>query len=109
LIYHALLYEPMLHHGCDEAQLLQLIKFAELPNVTIQIVPASGDLYDLWGSFTVFSFDDKDEPDIAYIEHQLGMAQTDEKEEVDAVKLSFSNILKRALSPEASIELIKGQ
>jgi hypothetical protein len=108
LIYHALLYEPMLHHGCDEAQLLQLIEFAELPNVNLQIVPAEGDLHDLWNSFTIFSFDDKDEPDIAYIEHQLGMAQTDEKEQVDAVKLSFGNILKHALSPEASIELIKG-
>jgi transcriptional regulator with XRE-family HTH domain len=108
LIYHALLYEPMLHHGCDEAQLRQLIKFAELPNVTIQIVPTSGDLYDLWGSLTIFSFEDKDEPDIAYIDHRLGMAQTDEKEKIAAVKLSFQSILRHALSPEDSIALIKG-
>lgn len=108
LVYQALLYEPMLHHGCNEAQLRRLITVAELPNVTIQIVPASGDLCDLLGSFTIFSFEDKDEPDIAYTEHLLGMAQTDETEKVAAVRLSFQSILKHALSPEDSIALIKG-
>jgi transcriptional regulator with XRE-family HTH domain len=108
LIYHALLYEPMLHKGCDRKQLLRLIEMAALPNVTIQILPSSGNLCDLWGSFTVFFFEDKDEPDIAYVDHQLGMAQNDEKEQVTAVKLSFQSILKHALSPEDSIALIKG-
>jgi transcriptional regulator with XRE-family HTH domain len=107
LIYHALLDEPMLRHGCDTAQLLKLIEATELPNLTLQIVPASGELHDLWGSFTIFSFEDKGEPDIAYLDHRFGMAQTDEKEEVQAVKVAFRSILKHALSPMASIALIK--
>lgn len=109
LSYDVALYEPMVHHGCDAAQLQRLVDVAELPNVTLQIVPASGELNDaLLGSFTIFSFEDKDEPDIAYVEHRLGMAQTDVKEEVAAVRLSFRSILKHALSPEASIALIRG-
>jgi transcriptional regulator with XRE-family HTH domain len=108
LTYHVLLYESVLRHGCDAAQLLRLVQSAELPNVTLQIVPASGELHDLWGSFTLFSFEDKDEPDIAYVDHRLGMAQTDEKEEVQAVRVAFKSIRKHALSPEASIALIRG-
>jgi hypothetical protein len=76
--------------------------------VTLRIAPASGDLYDLSGPFTIFSFDDKEEPDIAYVEHRLGMAQTDETEEVAAVRLSFESIRKHSLSPETSIDLIRG-
>jgi transcriptional regulator with XRE-family HTH domain len=108
LTYQALLNEPVVRHGCDHAQLLRLIEVAELPNTTVQIVPLSGELHDgTYGSFTIFSFEDKDEPDVAYVEHRLGMAQTDEEEVVKAVSLSFRNILKHALSPEASIALIR--
>jgi transcriptional regulator with XRE-family HTH domain len=108
LLYHAVLYGPTVGPGCDKAQLQSLIDNAELANVTLQIVPSDHELHDgLFGPFTIFSFDDNDEPDIAYVEHRLGMAQTDDGEKVAAVKLAFKSILKHALSPEASIEQIR--
>jgi transcriptional regulator with XRE-family HTH domain len=108
LVYHVLLHESVLHQGCDKHEFLRLVDLADLPNVTLQIVPASGDLHDgIYGTFHLFSFDDKEEPDIAYVEHRFGMAQTDDPEQVSAARLSFKNILKHALSPEASIDLIR--
>ena len=55
------------------AQLRWLAEVAELPNVTLQVVPFKAGGHDAaGGSFTILRFSERDVPDVVYIEQLTG-------------------------------------
>src|SRR5947199_10864164 len=64
------------------AQLAHLAEAAALPTVTLQVLPAHlGPHGSLASGFTILSFGDRDEPDLAYVEHALGAAHIEGEQE----------------------------
>jgi transcriptional regulator with XRE-family HTH domain len=86
-------------------QLRRLVDEADRPNVTVRVIPrASGAHAGLRGPFVTMDF--PHEPSVIYVEnHGLGLF-LEEKEDLEAYRLNFSNILGPALSPAKSVELI---
>jgi transcriptional regulator with XRE-family HTH domain len=94
--------------GCQEVmhgQLRHLLKMAELPSVTLQVLPLK--IHSaLDGGFTLLSFQDRDEPDLLYVEYATGALHIEEDSEVRACRLKFDRLGVEALSPDDSVALI---
>ncbi|MFC5108292.1 helix-turn-helix domain-containing protein [Kibdelosporangium philippinense] len=101
---HALIYQPVLQSGVDVEQLRHLRDLAARPNVTVQIITHPTDpRSDMKTSFTLVSFPDKEDPDVAYTEGLVGPAQTEDAKQVGALRSTFENLVKFAMSPEESL------
>jgi transcriptional regulator with XRE-family HTH domain len=113
LKFHAIIDEyalrkPILGQVDRQEQLRHLVERAQLPNVTLQIVPEDVGAYDGQnGNLIIASFDDSEEPDIAYVEHIFGSVHVEKEAEVSAAKLAFKDFADRALDAEDSIALIE--
>ncbi|CAM3665751.1 helix-turn-helix transcriptional regulator [Kibdelosporangium persicum] len=108
LVLHALIHEPTLQQGVDREQLVQLVDRAQLPNVTLRIVPQSAGLHSgLEGSVTLLSFTDPREPDIVFTETVLGLAQTQDIARTSAVRRRLEQLATLALSAEDSLDTFK--
>ncbi|MEV7971080.1 helix-turn-helix transcriptional regulator [Sphaerisporangium sp. NPDC088356] len=112
---------PELHMIVDEAvirrsiggpevmkpQLVALADHAVRPNITIQVLPyTAGEHPGLDGCFTLMSYPDPADPDIAYIEGTMGDVYMESAEDVAAHRLRFERISAMAMSPEDSANLI---
>jgi transcriptional regulator with XRE-family HTH domain len=90
------------------AQLQRLIEMAELPSVTVQILPtAVAGHPGLDGAFTVLSFEDLGEPDMGYVEHPMGAMHIEKEEDVARARVVLDHLSSVALSPAESTELIE--
>ncbi|MFJ7210640.1 helix-turn-helix domain-containing protein [Amycolatopsis sp. NPDC098790] len=90
------------------AQLEHIIDCAELPNVTVQVVPIYHGLHPgRDGSFTVLSYPRLAEPDIAYLEHGFGSLQFEKAKDVNAARLVFRHLADLAYDEPDSIRLIR--
>ncbi|WP_189237969.1 helix-turn-helix domain-containing protein [Planomonospora parontospora] len=88
-------------------QLEALLAAARRPNVTIRILPYSAGAHaGLEGAFTVLSFPEEIDPDVAYVEGTAGDIYVESSEQVDRYSLAFARICEVALSPEDSVGLI---
>jgi transcriptional regulator with XRE-family HTH domain len=106
---HSIVHEPVLRQGVDRAQLVQLKQRAELPNVTLQVLPQDRGLHDgLRGALTVLSFDDRTEPDIAFTETVLGWSDTQNTERTAQVRRVLDQLASLSLSPADSAGLLTG-
>ncbi len=109
----AILDEAVLHRtvGGTEvmrAQLARLVDAAELPTVTLQVLPRGLGAYPgMSAVFTVLSFGDLGVPDIAYVEHPMGSVHMDKEGDVAWATLTFERLRSLAMSPIASAGLIK--
>ncbi len=90
------------------AQLEHLTMAAELDTVTLQVLPAAvGARAAVASGFTVLSFGDLGEPDMAYVEHALGAAHIEKEDEVARARLKFDQLRSLALDPAESLEMIR--
>jgi transcriptional regulator with XRE-family HTH domain len=72
--------------GCDvmRAQFRHLIEAAELPHVTLQVLPfANGGHVGESGAFTVLRFEERDLPDVVYIEQLTSAIYLDQRADVE--------------------------
>jgi len=90
------------------AQLEQMITAAELPTVTLQVLPAhAGPHASLASGFSVLSFGDLGEPDLAYVEHSLGAARLEGPDDVLLARRKFDQLRTLALSPAATLAMLR--
>ncbi|MQA10412.1 MAG: helix-turn-helix domain-containing protein [Pseudonocardiaceae bacterium] len=90
------------------AQLYRLTVLAELPRVTLQVVPTSAGAHPgMMSAFTILSFPDAEDRDIAHIAHVAGSVQLEKAEQVSTCTLRFDRLRTEALTPSASAELIE--
>jgi len=87
-------------------QLRHLVETSELPSVSIQVLPLKMHSA-LDGGFTLLSFQDRDEPDLLFVEYVTGALHIEEDAEVRACRLDFDRLGVEALSPDDSVALIK--
>lgn len=92
------------------AQLEHLIKMAQQPNVTIQIMPfTSGGHAAAGGSFSVLHFAEIDLPDVVYLE-QLASAQYLDKQDVVGTYVEVLDRLRvEAATPTDSLETLQAR
>jgi transcriptional regulator with XRE-family HTH domain len=102
LALHALVHEPVLHQAAtDHEQLVRLLDRAQLPNVTVQVVPqALGFHPGLDGSVILLGFAEPDEPDVAYAETQFGRVQAQDDGLTAYVREMLDQLAHDALSPD---------
>lgn len=88
-------------------QLEALVVAARRGNVEIRVLPfVAGEHAGLEGAFTILSFSEEIDPDVAYVEGTAGDIYVESSEQVERCKLIFQRISDAALSPEESLVLI---
>ncbi len=111
--------EAVLHRRVGSAtimaeQLHQILKAAELPNVTVQVVEFSAGLHAgaMAGAFSILDFP-KDsngkevEPPVAYLEAATGAIYLDKPHEIAAYDTIWADMTRRALAESRSKSLIQ--
>ncbi|WP_158887871.1 helix-turn-helix domain-containing protein [Amycolatopsis anabasis] len=89
-------------------QLRRLVAMADLPTVTLQVLPANlGAHAAMNGAFTVLTFPEPDETDVQYVDYQGGSARIEQPDRVRETKLVFEHLCAMALTPEDSIPPIE--
>jgi transcriptional regulator with XRE-family HTH domain len=84
-------------------QLQRLVEAAEMPNVTIQILPfIAGQHGAMLGPFTILGFSDSADPDVVLIESPTGDLYLDSAEQVRRYGLLFERLRDAAFDPDQS-------
>jgi transcriptional regulator with XRE-family HTH domain len=96
--------------GGDEvmrAQLQRLVEAADLPNVTLQVLPFEvGAHAGMDGTFAILDFPEPSDPDAVYAENATGGLFLEKGEELRKYIFIFDHIRAAALSPEESSALL---
>ncbi|RAY13855.1 transcriptional regulator [Actinomadura craniellae] len=88
-------------------QLEHLLQMAELPKVTLQMIPFdSGAHPGTGGAFAILSFPHDQDPDAVYVETIAGELFVENEEDVDRFRVAFQRLTAVALSPTDTIALI---
>jgi hypothetical protein len=88
-------------------QLGRLIELADLPNVTLQVLPFSAGVHPAMdGGFSILGFPEPSDPSVVYLENAAGSVYLEEALEVARFDRMFSHIIAKALSPEDSRRLL---
>jgi len=104
----AVLRRPVAGPKVMRAQFQRLIEAAELPHVTLQVVPfASGGHAGESGSFTVLRFGERDLPDIVYIEQLTGAIYLDQRSDVEHYLEVVDELSTGALTPDETTRFIQ--
>ena len=96
--------------GADvmRAQLRHLVLAAELPTVSLRVIPATKIANEaMTGGFIVLDFPWSEQPSIVHAEHSLGTERKDKVEPVKAAKLRFEHLRSLTLEPADSVALIE--
>jgi hypothetical protein len=108
VVDEAVLRNPVGGPAVHRTQLAHLVAAADLPTVTLQVLPAAPGAHASMGSgFYVLSFGDLGEPDMAYVEHALGAAHVEGEPEVTTARKKFDQLRTLALGPAASLALLR--
>jgi transcriptional regulator with XRE-family HTH domain len=94
-------------HSVMREQIRHLIEMAELPNITLQIIPIhSGAHPALGGQFTILRFSNPDLPDIVYLEQLTSALYLDKNEDVQHYLIIMDRLSVQANSPTETIKLL---
>ncbi|WP_412541733.1 helix-turn-helix transcriptional regulator [Longispora sp. K20-0274] len=110
--FHLLLDETVLHRPVGDervmrAQLRRLLELAELPSVTLRVIPFDAVGHPArQGSFAVMRFPDDLDPGIVALEHRLTTLYLDEPADVEAYREVFRRLNQIALDPDATAKLV---
>lgn len=107
IVDEAALRRPVGGADAHRAQLRRLLDAAQLPTVTLQVLPYAAGVYPAMAPFTLLSFGDLGEPDIAYVEHALGALTLDKEPDVDRARVFFDRLRAEALGPADSAILVR--
>ncbi|MGH3169446.1 MAG: helix-turn-helix domain-containing protein [Trebonia sp.] len=90
------------------AQLGHLIEVARMPRVTLQVVPfAHGGHAGASGSFSILRFQERDLPDIVYIEQLTSAVYLDQRPDVEHYLAVVDHLSAEALTPAATTRFIE--
>ncbi|GLW09666.1 hypothetical protein Misp01_47950 [Microtetraspora sp. NBRC 13810] len=92
-----------------KAQLEQLITMSKRPNITLQVLPfTAGGHVAMDGGFVVLGFESPD-PDVIYLENQVGSLYLEEQSHVDRHNVVFNHLRAAALDPVQSRRLLSAE
>ncbi|MCO5994891.1 helix-turn-helix domain-containing protein [Actinoallomurus rhizosphaericola] len=110
---HALLDEAVLHRQAGGAevmrsQLERLIEAADLPNVSLRVLPYDAGLYPAAGNpFVILTFAGSVDPDVVLCENRVGERYFHDADEVAGFHADFRQMIEDALDETTSVTLIK--
>ncbi|MDH6579794.1 helix-turn-helix transcriptional regulator [Kitasatospora sp. MAP5-34] len=110
--FWAIIWEPALRcavGGKDvrRAQLEHLTQAAQLPNVTLQVVPLDvGATAGACGAFVMFGFTDSPAPGVVFLETLTSSHYLEQEAELDGYGLVFEYLRSSALNPTQSLDMI---
>ena len=110
--YHAIVDEAVLHRQVGgpavmRAQLQRISQPAQLPGVTLQVIPSEAGAHPAMESiFTILGFPTPLVSDIVYVEGLVGNIYLERPAELERYRLVFSHLRTIALTPADSNELI---
>jgi hypothetical protein len=89
-------------------QLSQLIEIANIPKVTIEVVPFEAGAHPgLLGSFLIYEFPDTADDDALWLEGPTGdLLSRDDPEEILTFREKFEQLRKLSLGPEGSVSFL---
>jgi hypothetical protein len=103
----AVLSRPVGGDQVMREQLARLIAAADLPNVTLQVLPfAVGAHAGMDGTFTILDFPEAEDPDVVYAENATGGLFLEKSDELRKYSSIFDTIRATALTPEESTTMI---
>jgi hypothetical protein len=89
------------------AQLERLIEAAELPNITLQVLPfVAGAHPAMVGAFSILRFADRELPDVVYLEHLTNAAYLDRSDDVDRYLHVMNQISTQSERPDRTVEIL---
>jgi transcriptional regulator with XRE-family HTH domain len=101
VVDEAALRRPVGGHAVMRAQLERLIEASTLPQVTLQVLPFRAGAHPaMVGAFTVLRFEDRELPDVVYVEHLTSALYLSKREEVDRYLHVMESICVRSAPPE---------
>jgi transcriptional regulator with XRE-family HTH domain len=104
----AVLRRPLGGPAVMRAQFRHLIEVAEVPHVTLQVVPfATGGHAGESGSFTVLRFEERDLPDVVYLEQLTGAIYLDQRPDVEHYLEAADALSGAALTPAGTRQFIE--
>jgi hypothetical protein len=107
VVDEAALRRPLGGQKVMRAQLSHLLEIAELPNVTLQVMPFhSGGHAGAGGSFTVLRFGEPDLPDVVYIEQLTSALYLERRTHVDHYMEVMNHLSTEALTPASTTSYI---
>jgi transcriptional regulator with XRE-family HTH domain len=95
------------HQALMREQLERVLDSAELPSVTLQVLPFDSGTYPATGSFTMLGFPDQEDPDLVYRDGITDAVYLEGEHHVREYTRAFDGLRAAALSPQRSIQLIK--
>ncbi|MFI6152314.1 helix-turn-helix domain-containing protein [Kitasatospora sp. NPDC051170] len=110
--FWAILWEPALRCPVGGAtvhreQLVHLTEMAQLPNVTLQVVPLGvGATAGACGAFVMYGFSDSPTPGAVFLETLTSSHYLEEQGELDGYGLVFEYLRSAALNPKESLDMI---
>jgi transcriptional regulator with XRE-family HTH domain len=107
IVDEAALHRPVGGHAVMHSQLDRLTEAAELPQITLQVLPYEvGGHPGMMGAFAVLQFGDAGASDVVYIESQAGDLFLESETDLSRFSAIFEHLRALALPPEASVSLI---
>ena len=107
VIDEAALRRPMSGRRVMKAQIRHLLDLMKRPNITVQVVPfRQGGHAAESGAFTILRFEEKDLPDVVYLEQLVSALYLDKREHVDRYAEVMVRLAGESPTPEASEELL---
>ena len=102
------LRRPARNAAVMRAQHRHLVEIAELPHVTLQVIPfAKGAHAGESGSFTVLRFEEPDLPDVVYLEQLTNAFYLEQRADVERYLEVVDEISGAALTPDETTRLIE--
>ncbi|SDY20650.1 Helix-turn-helix domain-containing protein [Micromonospora pattaloongensis] len=103
----AVLSRPVGGDAVMRAQLERLLEAAELPNVTLQILPFDAGAHaGMDGTFAILDFPEPNDPAVVYAENATGGLFLEKAEELRKYVFIFDHVCAAALRPEESVSVI---
>ncbi len=104
----AVLRRPVGGSAVMRAQFKHLAELARLPDVTIQVIPfTSGAHAGESGSFTVLRFEERDLPDVVYLEQLTNAVYLEQRPDVERYLEVVDEISSEALTPDETVRLFE--
>jgi hypothetical protein len=92
-----------------QGQLQHLIDIAELPNITLQVIPIySGAHPAVGGPFTILRFSEPELPDIVYLEQLVSAVYLDKRRHVQHYLMVMDRLCVQAKSPAETTRFFRG-
>ena len=104
----AVLRRPVGDAAVMRAQYRHLVEIAELPGVTLQVIPfARGAHAGESGSFSVLRFEERDLPDVVYLEQLTNAVYLEQRSDVERYLQFADEISSHALTPDETTLLVE--